>query len=84
MGAHVLGISLAKNVFKVHDVDAKDRVVLTLRLRRDQLLPFIANLEPWLIGIEACIGAFNWQRQFEAVGHTVRIIAPQYVKPFVR
>jgi transposase len=74
---------LAKNVFQ-HGVDRKGRCVLVRRVRRDLLIELVAELDPCLIGIEACTGAFYWQRQFERYGHTVKIIAPQYVKPFVR
>jgi len=81
---HALGIDLAKNVFQLHGVDRKGRCILTRRVRRDSLMKFIGELEPRLIGIEACTGAFYWQRQFEKCGHVVKIIAPQYVKPFVR
>src|SRR5262245_26305935 len=84
MKAHVLGIDLAKNVFQLHGVDRNGRCVLVRRVRRDLLIKLVAELDPCLIGIEACTGAFYWQRQFERYGHTVKIIAPQYVKPFVR
>lgn len=84
MTVHVLGVDLAKNVFQLHGVDRKGRCVLVRRVRRDLLMNLVAELEPCLIGIEACTGAFYWQRQFEHHGHTVKIIAPQYVKPFVR
>lgn len=84
MKVHVLGIDLAKNVFQLHGVDRKGRPVLARRVRREQLLRVLGELEPCLIGIEASTGAFYWQRQFEKLGHTVRVMAPQYVKPFVR
>ena len=84
MKVHVLGVDLAKNVFQLHGVDRKGRCVLMRRVRRDLLIKVIAELDPCLIGIEACTGAFYWQRQFERYGHTVKIMAPQYVKPFVR
>jgi transposase len=84
MKVHVLGVDLAKNVFQLHGVDRKGRCVLVRRVRRDLLMNLVAELDPCLIGIEACTGAFYWQRQFERHGHTVKIIAPQYVKPFVR
>ncbi len=80
-----MGIDLEKSVFQLDGADAEvGRQVLGKRLRRDQLLPELAKLAPCIIGIEACTGAFFWQRQFEKLGHTVRIIAPQYVKPFVK
>jgi transposase len=84
MKVHILGIDLAKNVFQLHGVDRKGRAVLARRVRREQLLKVLNELEPCLIGIEASTGAFYWQRQFEKLGHAVKIMAPQYVKPFVR
>jgi transposase len=84
MRVHVLGIDLAKNVFQLHGVDHKGRPILVRRVRREQLLGILSELEPCLIGIEASTGAFYWQRQFEKFGHAVKIMAPQYVKPFVR
>jgi Transposase len=84
MKVHTLGIDLAKNVFQLHGIDRKGRTTLTRRVHRDQLLRIVGELEPCVIGIEASTGAFYWQRQFEKLGHCVKIIAPQYVKPFVR
>jgi hypothetical protein len=84
MKVHTLGIDLAKNVFQLHGVDRKGRPVLVRRVRREQLLKVLGELESCLIGIEASTGAFYWQRQFEKLGHVVKIMAPQYVKPFVR
>lgn len=80
----VLGIDLAKNVFQLHGVNRAGRCILKRRVMRDQLIGVVASLPPCLIGIEACTGAFYWQRQFEAYGHTVKVIAPQYVRPFAR
>lgn len=80
--AAYVGIDLAKNVFQLHGVDGEGHCVLERRVRRDRLLEELAKLEPCVIGVEACTGAFYWQRRFEELGHTVRIIAPQYVKPF--
>jgi transposase len=82
MTIHTLGVDIAKNVFQLHGVSAAGRVVLRRRVMRDSLLQVIAQLEPCTIAIEACTGAFYWQRQFERFGHTVKIISPQYVKPF--
>lgn len=84
MAIAFMGIDLAKSVFQLHGADRDGRLLISKRLRRDQLLPELAKLEPCLIGIEACTGAFFWHRQFEKLGHTVRVIAPQYVKPFVK
>lgn len=84
MEVRVLGIDLAKDVFQLHGIDAQGRTALTKRLRRPQLAPFVAALPPCLIGLEACASAFHWARQFQRQGHTVRIISPQFVKPFIR
>jgi transposase len=84
MTVKYLGIDLAKSVFQLHGEDSLGKVILRKRLGRTRLLAEIAKLEPCTIGIEACTGAFYWQREFEALGHTVRIIAPQYVKPFAQ
>jgi transposase len=71
-------------VFQLHGVDVKGRVVLKRRLRRADFAPFVAALSPCVIGIEACASAFYWARLFQQAGHTVRIISPQFVKPFIR
>ena len=80
----VLGIDLAKNVFQLHGTDAKGKRVLSKRLSRQNLVEFVAKLSPCLIGIEACTGAHHWARLFETMGHTVKMMAPQFVKPYVR
>ncbi len=80
----IIGIDLAKNVFQLHGVNRGGNCVLKRRVMRDQLMQVIAQLPPSLIGIEACTGAFYWQRRFEEHGHTVKVIAPQYVRPFGR
>lgn len=84
MAIAFMGIDLAKSVFQLHGTDQEGKLIFSRRLRRDQLLVELARLPPLIIGIEACTGAFYWQRQFEQLGHRVRIIAPQYVKPFVK
>jgi transposase len=84
MEVAVIGIDLAKDVFQVFGVDTRGRAMLRKRLRRPQLTPFVAALAPCLIGLEACASAFHWARQFERHGHRVRIISPQFVKPFIR
>jgi transposase len=83
MTIHTLGIDIAKNVFQLHGVSQTGAVVLKRRVMRDSLMQVIAQLAPCTIAIEACTGAFYWQRRFEEHGHTVKIISPQYVKPFV-
>jgi transposase len=79
-----IGLDLAKNIFQVHGVDSKGIVILRKQLRRIQLLPFFATLEPCLVGMEACCGAHFWARKLQMYGHTVRLIAPQFVKPYVK
>ncbi len=78
-----VGIDLAKNVFAVHGVNAAGKAVLVKPLvRRAKLLELIATLPACLIGIEACTGAHFWAREFQKMGHTVRIMAPQLVSPY--
>jgi transposase len=79
-----IGIDLAKNVFQVHGADEKGKAVLKKQLKRTQMLPFFANLTSCRIGMEACGSAHYWARKLQALGHTVQLIAPQYVKPFVK
>ena len=83
MNVTLLGIDLAKAVFQVHGVDEHGRAVLSKRLSRQPLLPFLANVPPCLIGLEACSGAHYWARERQKLGHQVRLIAPQFVKPYV-
>lgn len=84
MSVKYLGVDLAKNVFQLCGLSQGGAVIMTKRLRRKQLLAFVANLPACTIGIEACGGAYFWQRQFAQLGHTVKIISPQFVKPFVK
>lgn len=79
-----VGIDLAKNVFQVHGVDERGKVVLRKQLKRDQVLPFFTNLGPCLIGMEACGGAHHWARKLQTLGHTVKLMAPQFVRPYVK
>lgn len=79
-----VGIDLAKNVFQVHGVDERGKVVLKKQLRRDQMATFFVNLPPCLIGMEACGSAHHWARKLQSMGHTVRLMAPQFVKPYVK
>ena len=80
----VLGIDLAKLSFQLHGVDDKGNTVLKKKLNRNKLCKFIAKLPPCIIGLEACGGAHYWTRVFQQFGHKVKIIAPQFVKPFVK
>jgi transposase len=84
MNITTVGIDLAKNVFQVHGVDARGKVVLRRQLRRGQVARFFVKLPPCLIGIESCASAHHWGRTLERFGHTVRLMAPQFVKPYVK
>lgn len=79
-----LGIDLAKSVFQLHGNDHHGKVVLTKKLSRSLLKNFIVKLKPCLIGMEACSGSHYWAREFEKMGHTVKLMAPQFVKPYVK
>jgi transposase len=79
-----IGIDLAKLVFQVHGVDARGKVVVRRQLKRSQVNAFFNQLEPCLIGIEACSSAHFWARKLTELGHTVKLIAPQFVKPYVK
>jgi transposase len=79
-----IGIDLAKSVFQVHGVDERGKAVLRKQLKRKDVVKFFANLEPCLIGMEACGGAHYWGRKLSELGHTVRLMAPQFVKPYVK
>jgi transposase len=79
-----VGLDLAKNVFQVHGVDARGKAVLRKQLRRDQVAAFFANLPSCLVGMEACGGAHHWARKLQALGHTVKLMAPQFIKPYVK
>lgn len=84
MNITTVGIDLAKQVFQVHGVDERGKAVLKKQLKRDQVLPFFANFQCCLIGMEACGSAHFWARKLEALGHTVKLMAPQFVKPYVK
>ncbi len=79
-----IGLDLAKSVFQVHGADQDGRPVVRKKLRRGQVLGFFAGLSPCLIGLEACASAHYWARALQGLGHEVRLIPPQYVKPFVK
>src|ERR671912_2588929 len=79
-----IGLDIAKSVFQVHGVDAAGQVVLRRQLRRRQVLAFFQRLGPCLGGIEACASSHHWSRELQALGHTVRLMPPAYVKPYVK
>lgn len=84
MKVTTIGIDLAKNVFQVHGVDQHGKMAIQKRLRRQQVLTFFAQLPPCLVGMEACGGAHYWARKLQAQGHTVKLMAAQFVKPYVK
>ena len=82
MNAATVGIDLAKNVFSIHAVDAQGRVVMRRSVSRSKLAQTIAALPQCLIGMEGCSGSHEWARRFQALGHTVRLMAPKFVAPY--
>ena len=79
-----IGIDLAKVVFQIHGVTEHGKVAVRKQLKRAEMLSYFANLEPCLIGMEACGSAHHWARKLESYGHTVKLMAPQFVKPYVK
>ena len=79
-----IGLDIAKSVFQVHGVDAHGGVVVRRQLKRRYVLAFFKKLPPCLVGIEACATSHHWSRELQALGHTVRLIPPAYVKPYVK
>jgi transposase len=77
-------IDTSKSIFQLHGVDAAERPVLRRKLRRKEMIPFFAALTPTVVGLEACGGAHHWARELAALGHSVKLIAPQHVKPYVK
>src|SRR6202165_2006384 len=78
-----IGMDTSKHIFQLHGVDAAEQPVLRKRLRRKQVLAFFAKLPPTVIGMEACGASHYWARELGRLGHEVRLIAPQHVKPYV-
>ncbi len=84
MNMTTVGIDLAKNVFQLHGVDHQGQNIVQKKIPRHQLPELIANLPPCLIGLEACGGAHYWARKFSQMGHQVKLMSPQFVKPYVK
>ncbi len=84
MNITTIGIDLAKNVFQLHGADSRGKAVLKKKLSRKRLCEFIANLPKCTIAMEACGGANYWARSFMRYGHEIKLISPQFVKPFVK
>lgn len=79
-----IGIDLAKNVFQLHGINAQGKTLLKKQLRRDAMLMFFVNHPPCRVGMEACGGAHYWARKLRSFGHDVKLMAPQFVKPYVK
>jgi transposase len=79
-----IGLDIAKSVFQVHGVDADGQVVIRRQLKRRYVLAFFQKLPPCLVGIEACASSHHWSRELQSLGHTVRLMPPAYVKPYVK
>src|ERR1700746_2930806 len=79
-----IGLDIAKSVFQVHGIDAAGQVVIRRQLKRRFVQSFFEKLPPCLVGIEACASSHHWSRELQALGHTVRLMPPAYVKPYVK
>src|SRR5215831_19274752 len=79
-----VGLDIAKSIFQVHGIDAEGNVLVRRRLKRRYVLAFFQKLLPCLVGIEACASSHHWSRELQALGHTVRLMPPAYVKPYVK
>ena len=79
-----IGLDIAKSVFQVHGVDAEGKVVIRRQLKRRYVLAFFQKLPSCLVGIEACASSHYWSRELQKLGHTVRLMPPAYVKPYVK
>ena len=79
-----IGLDIAKSVFQIHGIDAEGRVIIRRQVKRRYVLTFFSKLPPCLVGIEACASSHHWSRELKALGHTVRLMPPAYVKPYVK
>ncbi len=79
-----IGFDVAKNVFQVHGVGSVLRRVVRRKLRRTEVLSFFEGMAPCLVGLEACASAHHWAREIAKLGHEVRLMLPQYVRPYVK
>ena len=84
MNITCIGIDLAKGVFQIHGVDRSGKVLIRKQLGRAQMLSYFSKLSPCLIGMEACGSSHHWARELSKLGHEVRLMAPQFVKPYVK
>jgi transposase len=79
-----IGLDIAKSVFQVHGVDAEGNVIVRRQVKRRYVLAFFQKQPPCLVGIEACASSHHWSRELQALGHTVRLMPPAYVRPYVK
>src|SRR5512144_3404910 len=79
-----IGLDIGKSVFQIHGIDADVAAVIRKRISRGKLLEFFATLPPCLVGIEACPTAHYWSRRVQALGHTVKLMPPSYVKAYLK
>ena len=79
-----IGLDIAKSVFQVHGIDGNGTVVIRQQLRRSRVLPFFKKLAPCTVGIEACASSHHWSRELQTIGHSVKLMPPAYVKPYVK
>ena len=79
-----IGLDIAKSVFQVHGIDAEGNVIVRRQLKRRYVLAFFQKLPPCVVGLEACASSHHWARQLQAFGHTIRMMPPAYVKPYVK
>lgn len=84
MDITTIGVDLAKQVFAIHGVDQHGKMRIKKMLRREQMVPFFARLPPCIVAMEACGSAHYWARKLASLGHTAKLIAPQFVKPYVK
>lgn len=84
MEVTTIGIDIAKRIFQIHGVDKNGKTILKKKLMRDQVLTFMSNLPKCLVGMEACGGSSYWARELTKLGHNVKLMAPQFVKPYVK
>ena len=79
-----IGLDIAKSVFQIHGIDAAGNVTVRRKLKRPYVLLFFQKLPPCVVGIEACASSHHWSRELQALGHTVRLMPPAYVKPYIK
>ncbi len=84
MNITTIGIDLAKSEFQLHGIDSFGKLFIKKQIKRAQMAEYFVNLKPCLIGMEACGSAHHWARKLEGFGHTVKLMPPQYVKPYVK